>query len=98
VRATRAETARVNPAMGDRPAFTRSPGRERSRPYDARSCATSTISRTGGAAAPDGVVPPANSDSTSDMISSAWRERCLPRKDGMAQNPQMRSHPSATFT
>ena len=26
------------------------------------------------------------------------RDRCTPRNDGMAQNPQRRSHPSATFT
>ena len=30
--------------------------------------------------------------------SVAGRERCLPRKDGMAQKPQMRSQPSATLT
>ncbi len=29
---------------------------------------------------------------------SVVRDRCLPRNDGMAQKPQLRSHPSATFT
>ena len=40
----------------------------------------------------------ASSASTSARISSGDRDRCLPRKEGMAQKPQMRSHPSATFT
>ena len=44
------------------------------------------------------VAPGAPSASTSASTSSGERERCLPRNDGMAQKPQMRSQPSATFT
>ena len=57
----------------------------RSLPYDARSCATSTISR-------------APSSSTSRRIESTSRLRCGPRNDGIAQNPHERSQPSAIFT
>ena len=54
-------------------------------PYDARSCATRTISW-------------APSWSTSARIESGVRLRCGPRNDGIAQNPHVRSQPSAIFT
>ena len=64
------------------------PGSPTSRPYQARSCATSTISAT----------PPSTSWRASASIDSGVRERCLPRNDGIAQNAHARSQPSATFT
>ena len=64
------------------------PGSPTSRPYHARSCATSTIS----------AAPCSTSARTSASIDSGVRERCLPRNDGMAQNAHARSQPSATFT
>ena len=41
---------------------------------------------------------PLPSVSTSARMLAIKRERCLPRKDGIAQNPHLRSQPSATFT
>ena len=40
----------------------------------------------------------APSSSTSARIEAVERDRCLPRNEGMAQKPQLRSHPSATLT
>ena len=57
----------------------------RSLPYEARSWAMRMISS-------------AASSSTSPRIEAMSRERCGPRKLGMAQNPHERSHPSAIFT
>ena len=64
------------------------PGSPMSRPYHARSCATSTISAT----------PASTSARASASIDSIVRERCVPRNDGIAQNAHARSQPSATFT
>ena len=36
--------------------------------------------------------------SISSRIEASGLERCFPRNDGIAQNPQRRSQPSATFT
>ncbi len=59
-----------------------------SRPYQARSWATSTISAT----------PPSTRSRTSVSIDSIVRDRCLPRNEGIAQKAHARSQPSATFT
>ena len=62
---------------------------DRSRANEERSWATSTTSAN--------VPSDPPSWSTSARIDSVERERCLPRKEGMAQNPQLRSQPSATL-
>ena len=63
---------------------------DRSNANEDRSWATSTTSARVPAEAP--------SWSTSSRMDATDRDRCLPRKEGMAQKPQLRSQPSATFT
>ena len=96
MRSTRVETARVRAAMGEVPLAVR-----------AASPGTRAVPAVGGEVLRDeddlaerrgAVGMRARTASTSARISSAERDRCLPRKEGMAQKPQMRSHPSATFT
>ena len=63
---------------------------DRSRANDERSWATRTTSRRVRSGPP--------SSSTSARIDATDRDLCFPRNEGMAQNPQLRSQPSATLT
>ena len=82
------EAVRREPASSRRSSGASEPGSPTSRPYHARSCATSTISAT----------PRSTRPRASASIDSGVRDRCLPRNDGIAQNAHARSQPSATFT